>query len=113
MSEQITDITTVRPEKARPAIVKVGSNVFVALVLAIRTDTPPVFETWRTVDRRWVNERFPLSYEVELLPRVEEEIVAACQRAGVRLVVNQNMRYDHAVRGCRTLIEQGTLGDNW
>ena len=55
MSEQITDITTVRPEKARPAIVKVGSNVFVALVLAIRTDTPPVFETWRTVDRRWVN----------------------------------------------------------
>ena len=40
-----------------------------------------------------------------------QKIVAACQRSGVRLVVNQNMRYDHAVRGCRTLIEQGTLGE--
>jgi len=38
-------------------------------------------------------------------------IVEACRAAGVRLVVNQNMRYDHAVRGCRTLIDRGTLGE--
>ena len=66
-----------QPSKAKPAIVTFGSNVFVALVLAIRTDTP-VFETWRTVDGRWINERFPFSYEVEYLPGVDEEIVAAC-----------------------------------
>ena len=66
-----------QPSKAKPAIVTFGSNVFVALVLAIRTDTP-VFETWRTVDGRWINERFPFSYEVEYLPDVDEEIVAAC-----------------------------------
>jgi predicted dehydrogenase len=29
----------------------------------------------------------------------------------VRLVVNQNMRYDHAVRGCGSLLQQGVLGD--
>lgn len=34
-----------------------------------------------------------------------------CRAAGVRLVVNQNMRYDHAVRGCGSLLQQGALGD--
>jgi predicted dehydrogenase len=38
-------------------------------------------------------------------------LVEDCREAGVKLVVNQNMRYDHAVRGCRTLIERGTLGE--
>lgn len=38
-------------------------------------------------------------------------IVERCRAAGVRLVVNQNMRYDHAVRGFGSLLQQGVLGD--
>jgi predicted dehydrogenase len=38
-------------------------------------------------------------------------ILERCRAAGVRLVVNQNMRYDHAVRGCGSLLQQGVLGD--
>ena len=38
-------------------------------------------------------------------------VVARCRAAGVRLVVNQNMRYDHAVRGCQSLLHAGTLGE--
>ena len=38
-------------------------------------------------------------------------LVRLCDEAGVRLVVNQNMRYDHAVRGCGTLLARGMLGD--
>ena len=40
-----------------------------------------------------------------------KRIVEKCRAAGVRLVVNQNMRYDHAVRGCGNLLQQGALGD--
>jgi predicted dehydrogenase len=40
-----------------------------------------------------------------------KRIVEKCRAAGVRLVVNQNMRYDHAVRGCGSLLQQGVLGD--
>lgn len=40
-----------------------------------------------------------------------KRIVEKCHSAGVRLVVNQNMRYDHAVRGCGNLLRQGVLGD--
>ncbi|WP_165221331.1 Gfo/Idh/MocA family protein [Aquisphaera insulae] len=39
------------------------------------------------------------------------ELVAACERAGVKLQVNQNMRYDQSVRALRRLIDLGTLGD--
>ena len=38
-------------------------------------------------------------------------VVARCHAAGVRLVVNQNMRYDHAVRACHTLLHAGALGE--
>ncbi|MEX0669897.1 MAG: Gfo/Idh/MocA family oxidoreductase [Pirellulales bacterium] len=38
-------------------------------------------------------------------------LVELCRAAGVRLVVNQNMRYDHAVRGCGTLLARGMLGE--
>jgi predicted dehydrogenase len=37
-------------------------------------------------------------------------IVEACERAGVALQVNQNMRYDPAVRALRGLIDRGVLG---
>ena len=38
-------------------------------------------------------------------------LVKRCREAGVRLVVNQNMRYDHAVRACGDLLARGMLGE--
>ncbi len=37
-------------------------------------------------------------------------LVRRCREAGIRLVVNQNMRYDHAVRACGYLLTRGVLG---
>ena len=37
-------------------------------------------------------------------------IVNACERAGVALQVNQNMRYDQSVRGLKSLIDRGVFG---
>jgi predicted dehydrogenase len=39
-----------------------------------------------------------------------QELVADCMAAGVVLQVNQNMRYDHSVRACKTLLDRGELG---
>jgi len=39
------------------------------------------------------------------------EIVRACEEAGITLAVNQNMRYDQSVRGGKTLLENGTIGE--
>lgn len=38
-------------------------------------------------------------------------VVRLCRDAGVRLVVNQNMRYDQSVRAAKSLLSQGLLGD--
>ena len=38
------------------------------------------------------------------------KVVDLCREAGLLLVVNQNMRYDHAVRACKTLLQRGALG---
>jgi predicted dehydrogenase len=37
--------------------------------------------------------------------------VEACDRAGVRLAVNQNMRYDQSIRALKTLLMRGDLGE--
>ncbi len=37
-------------------------------------------------------------------------IVAAARQAGVKLAVNQNGRWDPAIRACRTLVARGLLG---
>ena len=37
-------------------------------------------------------------------------LVDDCERAGVVLQVNQNMRYDHSVRALKSLLDQGVLG---
>jgi predicted dehydrogenase len=39
------------------------------------------------------------------------EAVQACEKAGVVLTVNQNMRYDQSVRAGRTLLQNGTIGE--
>ncbi len=40
-----------------------------------------------------------------------KEIVDLCRDAGITLAVNQNMRYDQSVRGCKDLLNRGLLGD--
>ena len=37
-------------------------------------------------------------------------IVRLCKEAGIRLAVNQNMRYDHSIRALKTLLNRGYLG---
>ncbi len=39
------------------------------------------------------------------------DLVEACERAGVLLQVNQNMRYDPSVRGLKSLLDEGRLGE--
>jgi predicted dehydrogenase len=38
-------------------------------------------------------------------------LVEACERAGVVLQINQNMRYDPSVRALKSLVDEGRLGD--
>ena len=38
-------------------------------------------------------------------------IVDLCEQAGIALAVNQNMRFDHSVRACKSLLERGDLGE--
>ena len=42
--------------------------------------------------------------------REASELVEACEKAGITLAVNQNMRYDQSVRAAKTLLENGTIG---
>lgn len=37
--------------------------------------------------------------------------VEACERAGITLAVNQNMRYDQSIRALKTLLDRGDLGE--
>lgn len=46
-----------------------------------------------------------------MTPREALAIVNDCATRGITLQVNQNMRYDHAVRAGKTLIDSGALGE--
>lgn len=39
------------------------------------------------------------------------EAVELCEAAGIKLAVNQSMRYDQSVRAAKTLLNNGTIGD--
>jgi predicted dehydrogenase len=43
--------------------------------------------------------------------RQAKEIVQRCRKAGITLAVNQNMRYDQSIRACKSLLDQGLLGE--
>lgn len=43
--------------------------------------------------------------------REARECVEACERAGIKLAVNQNMRYDQSVRAMKSLLASRALGD--
>jgi predicted dehydrogenase len=49
----------------------------------------------------------PLAFSVTEARRCVE----ACQKAGVALAVNQNMRYDHSVRAMKDLLQRGWIGE--
>lgn len=38
-------------------------------------------------------------------------IVKACQKRGVTLAVNQNMRFDQSIRSCKSVLDRGYLGE--
>jgi len=40
-----------------------------------------------------------------------KQIVEMCRDAGIALAVNQNMRFDHSVRACKTLLDRGEVGE--
>ena len=48
---------------------------------------------------------FALSYQEA------KATVDACERAGLKLAVNQNMRYDQSIRALKTLLDRGYLGE--
>lgn len=39
------------------------------------------------------------------------QIVQLCENAGIKLVINQNMRFDQSVKGLKSLIDQNAFGD--
>ncbi|HZH38222.1 MAG TPA: Gfo/Idh/MocA family oxidoreductase [Flavisolibacter sp.] len=39
-----------------------------------------------------------------------KEIVRLCEDAGIKLGVNQNMRYDQSIRACKSILDKGLLG---
>lgn len=43
--------------------------------------------------------------------REAAELVEVCEKAGITLAVNQNMRYDQSVRAAKTLLDNGTIGE--
>jgi predicted dehydrogenase len=43
--------------------------------------------------------------------RAARECVEACERAGITLAVNQNMRFDQSVRAMKSLLDTGAIGD--
>jgi predicted dehydrogenase len=43
--------------------------------------------------------------------READELVAVCERAGITLAVNQNMRYDQSVRAAKSLLTNGVIGE--
>jgi hypothetical protein len=49
----------------------------------------------------------PLALTVE----TGRKLVEACEHAGVKLAVNQNMRYDQSIRATKHLLNRGDLGD--
>src|SRR5439155_9962371 len=43
--------------------------------------------------------------------RQAADLVRACREAGLKLAVNQNMRYDQSIRALKTVLRRGCLGE--
>jgi predicted dehydrogenase len=79
------------------------------LDIAVPPDLQPEFIR-RAADKRIVRgilAQKPLAMSV----REARACVEACERAGITLAVNQNMRFDQSVRAMKSLLETGALGE--
>jgi predicted dehydrogenase len=108
-------------------------TVETARAVAARFDVANVFSSWQEL----INSRDVEVVDISLPPHLQPEvaiaaaaagkhimiqkpmavtygdalrIVAAARENGVKLAVNQNGRWDPAIRACRTLISRGLLG---
>jgi predicted dehydrogenase len=120
---QVQAIASQRPERARE--------------VAARHGIPTVYGSWRELARdhsiEVLDVAVPPGEQPALLLKIAatarhlkgvlaqkplalnfadaRRIVDAYEEAGIRLAVNQNMRYDPSVRACKTLMERGELGE--
>src|SRR5262245_45019398 len=79
------------------------------LDIAVPPDLQPEF-ILRAADKRIVRgilAQKPLAMSV----REARACVEACERAGITLAVNQNMRFDQSVRAMKSLLNTGQLGE--
>lgn len=81
------------------------------LDIAVPPDEQPkvfarLFEHPRAKSVRGVLAQKPLAMTIA----EAKAIVEGCDRAGIALQVNQNMRYDHSVRALKALLDRGVLG---
>jgi predicted dehydrogenase len=79
------------------------------LDIAVPPDIQPamVLEAARRKHVRGILAQKPLAMNYQQA----REMVEACGRAGIRLAVNQNMRYDQSIRALKTVLKRGYLGD--
>ena len=79
------------------------------LDVAVPPDVQPgiIHEAARRKTVRGILAQKPLAMSV----REARACVEACERAGITLAVNQNMRFDQSVRAMKSLLNSGALGD--
>jgi predicted dehydrogenase len=79
------------------------------LDIAVPPDVQPVVirEAAKRKHLRGILAQKPLAMSY----REAKECVELCERAGIVLSVNQNMRFDQSIRGMKDLLNRGTLGE--
>jgi predicted dehydrogenase len=108
---------TAREVAARHAIPTVHSTIdellddstIEVLDVAVPPDVQPgiILQAAERKRVRGILAQKPLAMSV----REARECVEACERAGITLAVNQNMRFDQSVRAMKSLLDTGALGD--
>jgi predicted dehydrogenase len=115
-------ITSRQPENAREVATRHGiptvhptvadlldDPTVEVLDIAVPPDVQPgiIREAAKRKRVRGILAQKPLAMSV----REARECVEACERAGIVLAVNQNMRFDQSVRSMKGLLNSGELGD--
>jgi len=99
------DVPTVHPN----ADALLGDRSIEILDIAVPPDLQPEM-ILRAADQRIVRgilAQKPLAMSA----REARACVEACERAGITLAVNQNMRFDQSIRAMKSLLNAGALGD--
>lgn len=111
------NVNTAHEVAERHAIPKVHASIdelladstIEVLDIAVPPDVQPgiIREAAKRKQVRGILAQKPLAMSV----REARECVEACERVGITLAVNQNMRFDQSVRAMKSLLNSGTLGD--